>query len=162
VSADRAEYEARQAALLRALHSGQPDLDGFDSDDVAAASRSLLLKRMRAAAGSWPALANSLGPAFADQFERFARTTPPPRVGDGLADGLAFATTLDRHALTAHARAELLLARGLFGVRNGRVIPRRWPFLAVAVLPEPRRLLVVIHLPGLGRRHASVRLHQQP
>jgi len=110
--ADRARYGAQQTELLRALWRGEGFPAGFDDEDAGAASRSLIRKRARAVASSWPALTQSLGKDFMAAFERFARTTPPGGRGEGFSDGLAFARSLDRDALSDDARSELLLARG--------------------------------------------------
>ncbi len=67
--ADRAAYEAEQAALLRALIRGDGFPDGFDAVKAAAASHSLWRKRMRAVAAAWPALALDLGDGFDAAFE---------------------------------------------------------------------------------------------
>ena len=93
--ADRARYELQQAALLRALQGRDAILNGFETEDLAAASESLLRKRARAVADSWPALTHALGGEFLIEFERFARATRPPREGEGIADGFRFANSLD-------------------------------------------------------------------
>ena len=156
--ADRARYELQQAALLRALQGRDAILNGFETEDLAAASESLLRKRARAVADSWPALTHALGGEFLTEFERFARATPPPREGEGIADGFLFATSLDPNVLAEDARVEILLARGVFKLRPDGCQPRHGLFLSTALLNEPRRLLIVIHLPRLGRRHVAVHI----
>jgi len=151
--ADRDAYEARQAELLRALLRGNGFPDDFDAAKAHAAGRSLRRKRARGVAGSWPALALALGDEFDARFDAFARTTPPPSYGFGYSDGLAFARTLPAGELTEHARVELLLARAAIAGREGRTLrARRGPFAGAIALSEPRRILIVMRVPGLGRR----------
>jgi hypothetical protein len=155
--ADRARYEADQAALLRALIRGDAFPDGFAPDKAAAASRSLWRKRMRAVQAAWPALA--LGePGFAERFEAYARSVAPPATGHGFTDGLAFARTLARAELTADARVELLLARAVVAGRGGAVRDRRGVFAGALVLREPRRIVLVLRAPVVGRRVLAIAL----
>ncbi len=157
--ADRASYEAEQAALLRALISGDAFPEGFEAGKAAAASRSLWRKRMRVVQAAWPALALALGERFAARFEAYARSVPPPAAGHGFTDGLAFARTLARDELTADARVELLLARAVVVTgRAGAFRDRRGLFAGALSLHDPRRLLVVLRAPGVGRRQLVVRL----
>jgi hypothetical protein len=158
--ADRSRYEARQAELLRALIRGDAFPDGFAADKADAASRSLRRKRARAVAGAWPALRVTLGERFAARFDDFARGTPPPAWGDGFVDGLAFARTLPRDELTEAVRIELLLARAVVSGRAGAPRERRGLFVGVRSLHEPRRILVVLRAPGIGRRQLVVALER--
>jgi hypothetical protein len=160
--ADRDAYEARQAELLRALIRGDEFPGGFDVVKAAAAGRSLRRKRTRAVAGAWPALAIALGDGFAARFDAFARQTPPPAFGFGTADGLAFARTLSPDELTDEVRVELLLARALVAGRAGGAMrARRGVFAGAVALREPRRILLVLRLPGLGRRGVVVPLARE-
>lgn len=158
MSPDRARYGAEQSTLLGALRRAAPVPEGFDPDDLRAAGGSLLRKRAGAVARAWPALALSLGEDFPVVFEGFARSSPPPAAGDGAADGLAFAATLDRAALSEDARVELALARGAFKLRRGAACRRRGPYVAACVERRPARLLVIVHVPGVGVRHVAVTL----
>jgi hypothetical protein len=158
VSAKRTRYGEEQAALLRALQTGESAPSGFAGDDLRAASSALLDKRTRAVAEAWPALAHSLGSQFPALFERFARQVPPPTVGGGLADGLVFASRLDEATLLEDAKAELMLARGLLKLRGTRASLRRGIFLAARRLAEPARLLVVAHVPLVGRCDVTLSL----
>ena len=163
MSADRAGYAAKQAALLAALLRGGDLPAGFSAAGARAASRSLRRKRVGAVRPAWPALAVALGASFDERFDAFARTTGPPAFGEGLADGLAFVSSLARpQELGDDVRVELLFARALL-VRDrrrggGDWRPRRAPYVHIARLHHPHRLLFVVHLPGLGRRHAAVAL----
>jgi hypothetical protein len=159
--ADRSRYEAEQAELLRALIRGDGFPDGFAAGKADAASRSLRRKRARAVAGAWPALSVTLGERFAARFDDFARGTPPPAWGDGFADGLAFARTLAREELAEAAGIELLLARAVVRGRAGALRPRRGVFVGARSLHEPRRILVVLRAPGIGRRELVVALRRR-
>jgi hypothetical protein len=155
---DRERYAAQQAELLRALRDPGCSPDGFVAADLAAASSSLVRKRARQVAASWPALAHTLADDYLSRFAHFARTTPPPAGGEGLGDGLAFATTLDDLDASDEVRAEIALARGLFKLRKGTAAPRRGPYIGATRLGDPDRILLVTHLPGLGRFHAAIRI----
>jgi len=148
--ADRARYEAEQAALLRALIRGDGFPDGFAPSMAAAASRSLWRKRMRGVQSAWPALAIGLGEHFEGRFEAYAHAVSPPEHGHGFADGLAFARSLARDELTDDARVELLLARAV--VAGGDGAARRGVFAGALSVRRPRRIVVVVRAPLLGRR----------
>jgi hypothetical protein len=156
--ADRDAYAAAQAELLHALIRGDTFPDGFDAEKAAAASRSLWRKRAHAVAAAWPALAAGLGERFDAAFEQHARATPAPSSGGALADGLAFARTLAPGELTEAARVELLFARAIAGRRGGTPRPRRGIFAGALWLHDPRRILVVLRAPGIGRRRLVVTL----
>lgn len=151
--ADRSRYEAEQAAFVRALIRGDGFPDDLDARKAAAASRSLWRKRMRAVAAEWPALTVTLGERFEPRFEAYARAVPPPAVGHGFTDGLAFASNLSPDELTDDVRVELLFARAVVvGGRAGRFRDRRGIFAGALSLREPRRVLVVLRAPVVGRR----------
>ena len=154
--ADRDRYGHSQAELLNALLRGEDYPPGFQVNDANAASRALINKRLRAVGQAWPALAHHLGENFSSAFEQFARTTPPPDSGGGLADGLTFAAAISRHALNDDARAELLLAHATITQRSTGPRPRRGPFIGATRLKHPSRLLIVLRLPRLGLRHVVV------
>jgi hypothetical protein len=162
VSADRTGYAAKQAALLEALLRGGELPEGFAAAKADVASQSLRRKRAGAIRHAWPALTVALGAAFDERFDTFARTTGPPEFGEGLSDGLAFVSSLaPGHELDDDVRVEVLFARAILvrGRRGrGEWRPRRGPFVRVARLRHPHRLLLVVHVPRLGRRHASVAL----
>jgi hypothetical protein len=147
----RERLAAEQAALVRALVGGGPVPSGFDPDRVRATSAALARKRAREVARAWPALAAELGRDFTAAFLAHAAGTPPPAGGGALADGLAFADSLARRGrLPGDARVERLLARA-----------RRSPGpvrLAATLAAPPRRLVVLVRLPGLGDRWFSLPL----
>jgi hypothetical protein len=153
VSSDRDRLAAQQAAFLDSLQGRAPSPPGFDGGDLAAAGASLLRKRLGAVTRDWPALAHAVGDALPDAFAQYAQSNPPPVEGEGLADGLGFALSLDPATLTDEARVEVLHARARFGVSQGRVTARRGPFAGAARLRHPARVLVVVRLPGLGIGH---------
>lgn len=159
---DRAGYAAKQAALLEALLRGGELPEGFAAAKADTASQSLRRKRVGALRNAWPALTVALRERFDDRFDAFAQTTGPPAFGEGLTDGLAFASWLAcEEQLGDDVRVEVLLARAIV-VRDhrdgGDWRPRRGLFVRVARLRHPQRLLVVARLPRLGRRWASLRL----
>ena len=154
--AGRARLAAQQAAFLDSLQGRGPLPPGFDADDLAAAAASLLRKRLGAVTRDWPALAYAAGEALPEAFAQYAKSTPPPVAGEGLADGLGFALSLDPRTLTDGARAEMLHAHARFAVRQGRVVPRRGPFARAIRLRHPARVLVVIRVPGLGVGHVHL------
>ena len=158
--ADRAGYEARQAALLSALQRRAADPPGFDVGDLEAASLSLLRKRARVVAASWPALTNALGDQFVPEFARYIRTSPIQAADDGLADGFAFASSLSADMLDDHARTEMLLAGGWLRIHDRAPVPRRGVSIRALRLREPSRVLIILHLPILGRRHLTVALRR--
>ena len=152
--ADRSRYEAEQAAFVRSLIRGDAFPAGVDEDKAAAASRSLWRKRVRAVEAAWPALAIALGERYEERFEQYARAVPPPAVGHGYTDGLAFARTLAPQELDDDdARVELLLARAAIVTRRaGSFRDRRGLYAGAVSLREPRRIVVVVRAPVAGRR----------
>ncbi len=151
--ADRSRYEAEQAAFVRSLIRGDAFPAGLDEDKAAAASRSLWRKRVRAVAAAWPALALALGERYEERFEQYARAVPPPAVGHGYTDGLAFAGTLSRDELDDDARVERLLARAdIVTGRAGAFRDRRGLYARAVSRREPRRIVVVVRAPVVGRR----------
>jgi hypothetical protein len=154
--AGRDRLATQQAALLDSLQGRGTSPPGFDHDDLAAAGASLLRKRLGALSRDWPALAYAVGEALLEAFAQYAQSTPPPVAGEGVADGLGFALSLDPGTLTDDARVEILHARARFAVRQGQVIPRRGPFAGAVRLRHPARVLVVARLPGLGVGHVHL------
>jgi hypothetical protein len=135
---------AEQAALVRALVGGGPVPGGFDPERVRATSAALARKRAREVARAWPVLAAELGDDFTGRFLAFAAGRPPPARGGALADGLAFARALARQGrLPGDARVEALVAAAHLSRSPAR--------LAAALAGPPRRLVIVIRAPGLGR-----------
>lgn len=144
----RARLAARQAALVQALTGGSELPAGFDAARVARAARSLVNKRRAEVARIWPALAAALGNPYAERFQAFAATTPPPDRGGPLADGWAFATTLRPDEWTDAARRELLAVDLHFRWTGTGLVRRRGFALRWVRLPQSRRLLVRLRLPG--------------
>ncbi|MEJ7894848.1 MAG: hypothetical protein WKF94_19610 [Solirubrobacteraceae bacterium] len=157
MAADRRGYGERQAQLLSALVAGRGFPDGFAADKATDASRSLRRKRGRAVAKAWPALALALRPRFDERFDAFARGAAAPASGGALADGLAFAWTLDRGDVDDDARVEVLFARARLVRRAGVPLRRRSPFVGAIALHEPRRLLVVVRFAPGGLRSFVLR-----
>jgi hypothetical protein len=143
---------ARQAALVRALVAGGAVPAGFDPERVAATVAALARKRAREVARQWPALAYQLGEDFGGRFGAYAAANPRPR-GGALADGLAFARTLERVGqLAGEARAERLIAQARLA---------RGPFAGAVLVGRGgsfRRLVAVVRAPLLGERWLQVPL----
>jgi hypothetical protein len=160
--ADRADYAARQAALLDALMRGDGYPAGFDAARADRAGISLRRKRARAVQSAWPALSAALGSDFDARFDAFVRATGPPAWDGGLVDGLAFVDWTDGEdaARTEPALVELLLAEASLRRRPGApgFVRRRGVFVGARRLGDPPRLIVVVRAPGVGRRIGSVRL----
>jgi len=95
----------RQAALVKALTSGQPVPNGFDGFRVEAARAALLRKRAGEVARQWPMLAAGFGARWKPEFAEWAAARPTQ---GSLRDGWDLARDLRaRHALPAVAAAEL-------------------------------------------------------
>lgn len=95
----------RQAALVKALTSGQPVPNGFDGLRVEAARAALLRKRAGEVARQWPMLAAGFGARWKPEFAEWAAARPTQ---GSLRDGWDLARDLRaRHALPAVAAAEL-------------------------------------------------------
>jgi hypothetical protein len=147
----RDRLAAGQAALVRALVGGGPVPGGFDPGRVRATSTALARKRAREVARAWPVLAAELGEEFTGRFLAFAAGQPPPARGGALADGLAFARALSGQGrLPGNARVEALLAAAHLSPSPAR--------LAATLAGPPRRLVVILRLPGLGDRCLSLPL----
>jgi hypothetical protein len=142
---------AQQAALVRALVAGGAVPAGFDPERVAATTAALVRKRAREVAKQWPALAYQLGAKFGSRFGAYAAANPRPN-GGALADGLAFARTLEQaEKLAGEARVERLIAQA----RLARLA------FAGAVLVGgggASRLVAVVRAPLLGERWLHVPL----
>jgi hypothetical protein len=151
VNRERERLAAGQAARVRALVAGGPVPGGFDPDRVRATSAARAGKRAREVARAWPALAAELGQEFSGRFLAFAATRPPPARGGALADGLAFAHALAaRGRLPGDARVEALLAAAHLSRSPAR--------LAATLAGPPRRLVIMLRVPGLGDRCLSLPL----
>src|SRR5262249_34324783 len=127
----RAEYAERQAALVRAVVTGCGAPPGFDPEQVEAVADVLLRQRPRAVARARPALAHALGPEFEAAFAEYASASPVPHEPDAIADGLAFACTLEFRRLDDAAQRENVLARARWAIRSGRARPRLLPFIGI-------------------------------
>lgn len=151
----RAEYGARQAALLGALVANADLPPGFDVERAHLARHALVRKRARAVARAWPALVASLGRSFGQSFAVYAQQNPATRDPDAVADGLGFHRSLcGNERLDERAVRELLGARARYAVRDGRARPRRMPFVAAA-RGAGRRWLLVVYVPPLRPRLLS-------
>ena len=148
VSDARERLAAEQAGLVQALVAGAAVPQGFDEEQVRLAARSLINKRLREVALTWPALARCLGKTFQSRFTTFAESNPPPVDGGPLADGRTFAATVSVSDLDDEARLGLMQV----DLRHRRLPVRaRW-------LPGARRVVIGVRLPRLGVRVMPVRV----
>jgi hypothetical protein len=144
----RQRLAAAQAELVRALTGGAEIPAGFDAERVRRAVRSLVNKRLAEVARMWPALVAALGDAYPERFRAFAASTPPPEQGGPLADGRAFAATLTPAEWTDAAVLERLTVDLHFRWTGTGLRARRWFALRWVRLPQSRRLVVRLRLPG--------------
>jgi hypothetical protein len=152
----RADLAARQAELVAALAGRVAPPAGFDVGRLQAAASSLATKRLRAVARAWPGVAAALGDRFGECFRAFAGTSPPPAAGGPLADGRAFLRWLAaREELPEAGRLQALAVDLRFAEGPNGLAPRRWPALKIALLRNPRRLVIGLRLPWLGERWLS-------
>jgi hypothetical protein len=167
LDAARRQLASGQEALLRALVGAEEPPAGFDAGRVRLAADSLVSKRTRAAARTWPALAGALGPSFGTRFAAHAARTPLPRRGGALADGLAFARALPREetrGLDDAARLERLgvALRYRRAGRDGSLVPRRGPAAAGAWLRQSPRWVAAVRVPPFGPWWLSLPLPRRP
>jgi hypothetical protein len=150
----RARLGARQEELVLALTSGGRTPEGFDAGAIGVAAASLARKRSREVARAWPALVRSLGEAaFEERFRSYAEKTPLPAHGGPLADGYAFALTLDvAGELADEARLELLGVAMRWKPVAGGLVPRRGLFVRVVRLRQARRWMLAMRAPWIGER----------
>lgn len=145
----RATLAADQGRLVAAL-SGRADVPpGFDRARVRLAAQTLLAKRRKGVAYTWPRLAQLLGDRFGEHFLAFAAESSPHPAGPA-ADGLAFARWLDGHGSLPDAiapdfiRGQLCYGRRFIGLASFRAGNRLWlgirlPAGGVRVLSVPWR-----------------------
>ena len=147
----RATLAASQGRLVAALGGKAVPPAGFDAARVELTGRTLLAKRRKGVARTWPALAASLGDRFAQRFSAYA-TDAPPHPGGPAADGNSFARWLDlTRQLPAAAVAEFMLATLWRGRRAG-----------IALRRVDGRLLAGVRLPLLGVRLLSLPPWRRP
>jgi len=152
VQADaRTRLSNAQAELVRSLAGRGPHPAGFDRSRVAAAADALRLKRARAVASSWPALA--LSDDFDERFARYAKENSIPLKGGALADGRLFAEALEQ---AGEFPVEATLERLAFDVRFATTpdgySPRRGLSMRAAIIKRPLRLVMVVRHPSFGER----------
>jgi hypothetical protein len=141
---------ADYAAVALAVTGAGDVLDGFDAARVAVTRDALMNKRVRAVARAWPGLARELGDEFSARFAAFARSTPLPSSGGPLADGRAFAQTLEqRGELRDAGRREALAVDLRYRAVPGGLTPRgRGLVVRTTLLRSPRRLLIAVRFPS--------------
>jgi hypothetical protein len=148
-----------QTELLRALTQKEIPPEGFDPVRIQATADTLVRKRARAVAKTWPALTQALGERFNEKFAAFAALTPIPNEGGALADGRAFALALAHNEeLPDAGKLEALRVDLHYTTRKERLLPRRAFGFAGVLLKQPRRLVLAIWLPRFGERWFTVPL----
>lgn len=154
----RAILAEQQRQLLKALCSGDPVPVDFDRASVETCGASLLIKRGRAAARSWPALERMLGERdFVTRFLNFARQTPLPEQGGPLSDGYAFAISLGNVVeWTDEARLEKLAIDIRYRWTRRGLILRRAPTLRILWIRKRQSLVLAIRLPWIGVRTVTL------
>jgi len=136
----RDQVSGEQEALVRALVGAAPPPPTFDADRVTTAAASLVGKRAREVADSWPQLARCLGPRLTERFLDWADSHPVPTgISNPWADGLAFqlaevsSSELDTDAIMERqrGRAQAVVRRSGGPGTPAKVRRRRGPLLLV-------------------------------
>ena len=147
-----------QSELVRALVCNQNAPTAFDAARVRVTADTLLRKRARAVAHTWPNLARALGPRFDDRFMAYARRTATPG-GGPMVDGRRFARALERAGeLPDEARMETLAFDARYEFDESRITARRRFAFGATRLQSSARLLIVIRLPLIGERWLNLPL----
>jgi hypothetical protein len=155
----RKQLDEQQAELMRALTTLDQPPQGFNPERLVASALSLHRKRFRVAARVWPRLFAALGNDAELLFAEYASLTPLPAEGGPLADGRGFAVFLDRkNRLPDDGRVESLVV-DLHRAKTPRgLTPRQGFTFRVALLHNPRRIVMGFRLPALGVRWFSLPL----
>jgi hypothetical protein len=147
----RARIATEQESLVNALVKSSPPPGGFDSSALQATATSLVRKRMRAVARTWPVLAEWLGPRLVELFEAYAQSEPLP-LGGSLADGRTFVRWLAAQSeLPEACWLEAMVVDLRYRTTANGLVLRRWPSFRVVWLPESRRHIIGVWLPVLGQ-----------
>lgn len=140
------------------MAKGEPPAN-FDLSRLQATAESLAQKRKCEVALTWPRLAAALGLDFASKFGAFSREQDPPGQGGPRADGRNFASWLEKSGtLPDEGRIEALTVDLRYRRKQQGLEPRRGPTLRGAWLPESRKILLAVRLPGIGERWLQLRL----
>ena len=151
MSSPRESLAAQQAELVASLTSGTPAPPEFDPRRIALAAQTLINKRAKSVANSWPVLAYSLGDDFKPLFTTYAKTLATPPEGE-IADGRAFARhLLAHHQLPEEAHLQLLVHETSTG------FPVR-----VARVGKSKRPVLALRIPGVGVRLVSISRTKPP
>jgi hypothetical protein len=133
-----------QSRLVASLLRGDVTPEGFDTDDLSSASRSLISKRFRIVQNAWPVFDAALGERFPTLFGEYARETSLPTEAQARQDGCQFARWLmERRQLPDQCRLAWLHV-DLQGVAQ----QRRGVCAKLAWLRERRRLAFGFKIPG--------------
>jgi hypothetical protein len=137
---DRQRLASEQARLVEALGGRASPPDHFDAARVELAARTLLQKRARTIAKTWPGLMEGVDALF----DEYATAHALPAAGP-VADARAFAEyLLRRGTLSDELRVELVTRRAATG----------WPLRWIR-LRDAKRVIVALRVPRLGVRKLS-------
>jgi hypothetical protein len=136
-----------EAELVASLTSVGPPPKGMSVRHVAAARRGLALKRVRVVARAWPSLRRALG----DDFERVAlevlAALPMASRFHSVSDGQAIAEYCRyTGSINDGVRIGLLDVAVTWTSKGDGPCRRKLPWLAVARLPDSRRIAVAVRL----------------
>jgi len=146
-----ARIAREQEELVRSLTGKGEDPAGIDAHRLHATRQTLARKRAGAVAKLYPRLSQSLADDFPRLFETFAAETLLPQEGGALADGRAFARSLQKAKKCPEAARPELLQVDLYWRRSRQGLARRRGFfLRLARFHDPRRFVVALRLPWLG------------
>lgn len=141
---------AQQKALIASLTGHGPMPAAFEPSRLHAAAIALSNKRTRALARAWPRLAAALGADFNERFAAYAATAALPSRGGPLADGRAFAQTLDLAHAPESVRVDILAIDLRYKMTPLGLVLRRWPAMKMLWLFDSHKLIVAIAVRGLG------------
>jgi hypothetical protein len=149
--------------LLRTLNGQKAALPDAETERLNATAEALFRKRRRSVARAWPPLVQALGNRFLERFAAFAVQTVLPCEGGALADGREFVRFLAKRGdLPDAGRLEALAVDLRYIQSSGGLVPRRGPAFKLAMLKNPRRLILALRLPWLGERWLKVPLSFLP
>jgi hypothetical protein len=147
----RESLAQQQAAVVASLTSANPPPPDFDATRIALAAQTLINKRAKSVAATWPTLPQSLRDQFKPLFAAYAQANAIPPEG-AIADGRAFARhLLANRQLPEPAHLQLLIheTSNAFPIRLARVGASRRPVLA-------------LRIPGVGVRLISLSRTKPP
>lgn len=158
---DAARYRlaSMEAEFLRSLSSGGPFAAGSDRRGMQATSQLLWAKRVRTMARAWPELTRLLGDNFNERATEVLSGIPLPARDHAVQDGLIVAGQLEAVGpIPDSLRLKLLSVKLHYGWHRGHLARRSAPTLGWTYLPQARRLVCALRLPGFQPLSVSARL----